>query len=354
LPAGSRVSLLQNEHTASRVLLVAWAPSSPTFVDLASLLSGRVVYINLLFGKRWAAPLRYLLLALKTFHVIIKARADAVFAQNPPIFCPLVILATRRFKKFRLIVDHHAVWSIKSIREPILSQAIAALERFVVNRADANITPNENWTGQFRAMGARNAFTYHDFLQKQTRANDRSQTILTRLPPHRFLVIAAHGGHPEELLEKEVAAVRELDGYLLVITGRREKIGQRLSKINLPSNVVYPGYLDQRDYESLKRQADVALSLSNEPNTVPHAVHEFLSYGVPTIVLKDDLLRSIFNGAIVETATPDTESIVDALRNVCEKPTYRSKVIQNIDNNYETRYRKHQDEILRLREALAS
>ncbi len=332
---------------------MAWAPSSPTFVDLAALLNGRVIYLNILFGKRWAAPFRYILLALKTFRVLRKERPSGVFAQNPPIFCPLAIIASRWTLGFKLIVDHHAVWSIKSIREPFLSQTIAGLEKFVVKRAEANITPNENWTRQFREMGARNAFTYHDFLQRKEGRTELASSIQDRLPPHRFLIIAAHGGHPKELLEEEVAAVQGLDDYLLVITGRREKIGHRLAKLNLSGNVVYAGYLDQADYESLKLTADAALSLSDEPNTVPHAIHEFLSYGIPTIVLKDDLLRSIFNGAIVEVDNSLPESIRNSLRRVCEDPTFRAKMVQNIDSNYEKRLNMHYNEISKLRNVLS-
>ncbi len=337
----------------SHLMLIAWAPSSPTFVDLAALLNGRIVYLNVLFGRRWAAPLRYLFLALKTFRVLRRERPNGVFAQNPPIFCPLVVIAARRATSFKLIVDHHAVWSIKSIREPILSQIIAGLEKFVVKRADANITPNDNWTREFRTMGARNAFTYHDFLEKKTSDKKVSLSIKDRLPPHRFLVIAAHGGHPEELLEEEVAAVRGLSDYVLVITGRRDKIGQRLAKLNLSGNVVYAGYLDQADYESLKRDADVALSLSKEPNTVPHALHEFLSYGTPTVVLKDDLLRSIFDGAIVEAQDPRPESIRDSLRKICEDSRFRAEVIHNIDRNYLKRSKIHEDEISNLKRVLS-
>jgi hypothetical protein len=345
---------LQNSMKPTRVLLVAWAPSSPTFADLARLLNGRVVYLNILFGKRWAAPLRYILLAVRTFRVLRKERPQAVFSQNPPIFCPMVMIAARRTMNFRLIVDHHAVWSVKSIRTPILSNMIAALERFVVKRADANITPNNNWTRQFQEMEARNAFTYHDFLEKKTEPSTKGTLlVLNRLPPHRFLVIAAHGGHPEELLEEEVAAVRDLPDYVLVITGRREKIGHRLTKLKLSGNVVYAGYLDQTDYEALKRAADVALSLSDEPNTVPHAIHEFLSYGVPTIILKDDLLRTIFNGSVVEAQDRRPESIRDALRHLCEDSKFRAQVERNIDSNYEKRALIHQEEFSRLKQAIA-
>src|SRR6266571_1958990 len=101
-----------------RLILLAWAPSSPRLADIGSLLNGRAVCLNILFGKRWAAPLRYLLLALKTFTLLRRERPEAVIAQNPPVFCPLAVLAIRRFLNFKLLVDHHAVWSIKSIRQP--------------------------------------------------------------------------------------------------------------------------------------------------------------------------------------------------------------------------------------------
>jgi hypothetical protein len=336
------------------LLLVAWAPSSPRLADLAHLLGGRVVYLNVLFGKRWAAPLRYLFLSLRTFQVLRRQRPTGVFAQNPPIFCPLAIIAAKRMMDFNLIVDHHAVWSVKSIRTPILSNLIAWLERFVVRRADANTTPNNNWTRQFQRMGAKNAFTYHDFLDKKPRPGTNSSSVLNRLPPHRFLVIAAHGGHPEELLEEEVAAVQGLPDYVLVITGRREKIGQRLAGMNPSGNVVYAGYIAQEDYEALKRCADVALSLSVEPNTVPHAIYEFLSYRVPTIVLKDDLLRSIFDGGIIEAETRSSASIRDAIRRACEDSVFRSQILRNIDDNCAVRARVNRDELLRLRQTLAN
>lgn len=345
---------MRKSGKSSRLLLVAWAPSSPTFVDLAALLNGRVVYLNVLFGKRWAAPFRYIFLALKTFKLLRQERPRGVFAQNPPIFCPLVIVALKRSLGFRLVVDHHAVWSVKSIREPILSQMIAWLERFVVRRADANITPNNNWTHDFQEMGARNAFTYHDFLERKTGWNKPGSSFHQRLPPHRFLVIAAHGGHPEELLEEEVAAVRGLPDYVLVITGRRGKIGHRLAKLNLSGNVFYAGYLDQADYEALKRAADVALSLSKEPNTVPHALHEFLSYGTPTIVLKDDLLHSIFDGAIVEAEDTSPESIRESLRRTCEDSRFRASLLENIDANYRDRELLHEKELSKLKQVLTN
>ncbi len=339
----------------SQLLLVAWAPFSPTLVEVGSLVGGRVVFLNVLFGKKIAAPLRYAFLALRTLSLLRRERPEVVLAQNPPIFLPLLLVLVKRFNRFKLVVDHHAVWSMKTIRAPLLSQGIAALERFVAKEADANMSPNNSWTRELRTRGATDAFTYHDFIPKSTRMTGRAEEWASYpLPPHRFLVIAAHGGHPQELLEGEVKAIEGLDDYLLVITGKREKLGHRIAKLKPPRNVIYPGYLDDAHYEALKRNADVALSLSTELNTVPHAIHEFLALGIPTIVLKDPLLRSLFDGAIVEIDDVNPETVRDELRRVTEDSAFRKKLRENLDLNYERRFKMYQNEVSKLRQALAA
>ena len=338
-------------------MLVAWAPFSPTLVEVGSLVGGKVVFLNVLFGKKLAAPLRYTWLALRTLSLLGRERPRVVLAQNPAIFLPLLLVLAKRFYNFRLIVDHHAVWSMKTLRQPFLSQGISAFEAFVSRRANANMSPNNNWTRELRARGATDAFTYHDFIQQPTSTkgqSQRSQWAPFPLPPHRFLVIAGHGGHPQELLEEEVAAVRELDSYVLVITGKREKLGHRIAKLNPPSNVIYPGYLDDAHYEALKENADAALSLSTELNTVPHAIHEYLAFGIPTIVLKDPLLRSLFDGAIVEIEDAKPQTVGQALTRITQDSTFRDQLRENINRNYEERLKMHREEVSKLKQLLTT
>ncbi len=337
-------------------LLVAWAPFSPTLVEVGSLVGGRVVFLNILFGKKLAAPLRYALLSLRTLALLGRERPSVVLAQNPPIFLPLLLVLAKRFNKFKLVVDHHAVWSMKTLRQPFLSQGIAVIERLVSNRADANMSPNNNWTRELQARGATDAFTYHDFIPKSTLtpSHQSKGSAGFPLPHHRFLIIAGHGGHPKELLEEEVAAIRGLEDCLLVITGKREKLGDRIARLDPPSNVVYPGYLDDAHYEALKRNADVALALSTELNTVPHAIHEYLAYSVPTIVLKDSLLRSLFDGAILEIDDARPETVRRALARITEDSSFRNQLRENMNRNYETRSRMHLEEESKLRRVLSS
>jgi hypothetical protein len=352
---GEVETLLRGPLGSDRPLLIAWAPFSPTLVEVGALVGGRVVFLNVLFGKKLAAPLRYAFLALRTLSLIGRERPKVVLAQNPPIFLPVLLALTRHLYGFRLVVDHHAVWSMKTLRQPILSQGIAALERFASKQADANMSPNNNWTGELRARGATDPFTYHDFIPKPASiARKDAEWTHNPLPSHRFLVIAAHGGHPQEMLEEEIAAVSGLQDYLLVVTGKREKIGRRIARLNPKTNVIYPGYLDDASYEALKKSADVALSLSTEVNTVPHAIHEYLADGIPTIVLKDPLLRSLFNGAIVEIDDALPETVRTALNRVTHDPAFLVELRKNRDLNYEQRSRMYKDEVSRLRQALAA
>jgi len=346
----------QSKSTGSpHPLLVAWAPFSPTLVEVGSLVGGSVVFLNVLFGKKLAAPLRYALLGVRTLSLLGRERPRVVLAQNPPIFLPVLLVLTKPLYRFKLIIDHHAIWSIKTLRQPLLSQGIAALERFASTRADSNMSPNNNWTRELRARGATDAFTYHDFIPKPTitTKKDREWTG-NPIPPHRFLVIAAHGGHPQELLEEEIAAVSGLQDYLLVITGKREKIGRRIARLGPKTNVIYPGYLDDASYEALKRSADVALSLSTEVNTVPHAIHEYLAYRIPTIVLKDSLLRSLFDAAIVEIDDTRPETVRTALKRITEDSVFRGELGKNRDRNYEQRAGMYKDEVSKLRQVLTA
>jgi glycosyltransferase involved in cell wall biosynthesis len=338
-------------------LLIAWAPFSPTLVEVGSLVGGRVVFLNVLFGKKLAAPLRYAFLALRTLSLLDRERPKIVLAQNPPIFLPVLLVLMKRLYGFKLVIDHHAIWSMKTLRQPLLSQGIAVLERFASKRANANMSPNNNWTRELRARRATDAFTYHDFIPQPTMTDGGSQNsewASFPLPPHLFLVTAGHGGHPQELLEEEVAAIGRLDGFILVITGKREKLAHRIAKLNPPSNVIYPGYLDDAHYEALKRNADVALSLSTELNTVPHAIHEYLAFGIPTIVLKDPLLRSLFDGAIVEIEDARPETVGQALTRITQNSTFRDQLRESINRNYEQRLKMHGEEVSKLKQLLTA
>ncbi len=101
---------MRSSSESGRPLLIAWAPFSPTLVEVGSLVGGRVIFLNVLFGKKLAAPLRYAFLALRTLSLLGRQRPRVVLAQNPPIFLPVLLVLTKPLYRFKLIIDHHAIW----------------------------------------------------------------------------------------------------------------------------------------------------------------------------------------------------------------------------------------------------
>jgi hypothetical protein len=77
-------------------------------------------------------------------------------------------------------------------------------------------------------------------------------------------------------------------------------------------------------------------------------------YGTPTIVLRDPLLHSLFEGAIVEIDDARPETVRLALRKITRDPDFRKQLRENIDRNYEKRFRMYQDEVSKLRQVLAT
>src|SRR6202030_4482794 len=97
-------------------------------------------------------------------------------------------------------------------------------------------------------------------------------------------------------LELEAAAgAREKDaGVSLVISGPKEKLEGRISKLSLPSNVKYAGFLEREVYESLKASADFALNITDEPYTLSHVLFEFAASSLPVISSREQVVEELF------------------------------------------------------------
>ncbi|TLX93750.1 MAG: glycosyltransferase family 4 protein, partial [Thaumarchaeota archaeon] len=97
--------------------------------ELAEVVGGKRVSMTILYGPRYFAPLRYVTLFLKTLLLLLSERPGVVYAQNPPVFCPLTCLIYSRLAGKRLLVDHHSVWQLKTVGG-LVGRVIGFLERF--------------------------------------------------------------------------------------------------------------------------------------------------------------------------------------------------------------------------------
>jgi len=331
-----------------KILILLWGPFGFRADELAEAVGAERSSITLLYGPRYFAPIRYLALFFRTMFLLAQMRPAVVYAQNPPVFCPLTCLLYCRLAGARLVVDHHSIWSVKTLggRSP-LSRGIGFLEQVVSRAADANTAPHSMWARMLVKMGARDVLVYHDYVPNNTRRRD--EALRRRMGEGQTLAISSHGGHPLERLEIEAAAVgrdREA-GVSLVISGPREKLERRFAAMSLPPNVRYAGFLEREVYESLKASADFAINITDEPYTLSHVLFEFAASSLPVISSKEPVVEELLGDSLLY-ADSTVEDVAEKVRRLCSGPT-RAEWAARVRAKQEELAAMHEDEVASLR-----
>jgi glycosyltransferase involved in cell wall biosynthesis len=277
--------------------------------ELSKAVGGKRVSITLLYGPRYLAPLRYVALFLRTLILLAVERPDFVYAQNPPVFCPLACLLYCRATGRRLLVDHHSVWKVKTVGG-VVGRGIGFLESFVASAAYLNTTPHGVWAKELRGMGASRVLVIHDFVERNPFARD--QSLRERYSVTPTIAIASHGGHPLERLEAEVGAASSLMGVTLLVTGPPSKLAGRVK--SLPPNVKFLGMLPMRDYLGLKASVDFALNITDEPYTLSHVIFEYIASSLPVISSPQKVVQDVFGDSLLYVESSDREEVARKIR----------------------------------------
>jgi glycosyltransferase involved in cell wall biosynthesis len=221
---------------------------------------------------------------------------EVVYAQNPPVFCPLTCMMFCNLRGRRLVVDHHSVWRIKTLGG-VMGVLIGLIEGVVSREAYANTVPHDVWARELKSRGARNVLVVHDHVERNPYARDNA--VRDRYQADAFLAIASHGGHWLERIESEVGAAAATPGLTLVFTGPEEKLKARFASLRLPANVRYLGLLPMQDYLALKASCDFALNITDEPYTLSHVIFEYVASGLPVVSSKQEVVENVFEDAIL-------------------------------------------------------
>jgi glycosyltransferase involved in cell wall biosynthesis len=335
-----------------KILCLVWAPFSPRMDELASDLNGERANLTFAFGPRYLAPIRYLVLSVRTGLLLLRKRPHVVYAQNPAIFCPLACMPYCKLWKCKLIIDHHAVWSTKTLGSGVIGKTIRRFERFCSSRANVNTTPHPEWTRELHELGARNVFTIYDYVQPSgfERSNEvRSSYLIGR----KYLLLAPHGGHPLERIENEIDALSSFqDSTELLISGPTGKLAKRLESVQMPANVRYLGFTEKQTFLQILASADVGLSITDEPYTVSHSLLEFAVSRVPVISSNQSVVRELFGDSLVYVESSEPKAISSALRRLLENPDLLADYRQRLGEKQQEFKAKRELAVAELRKLL--
>lgn len=331
-----------------RVLCIVWAPFSARMNELAAEIGGKKAIFTFLYGRMYFAPLRYTILFLRTMLLIARERPDVIYAQNPSVFCPMSCLPYCMFWRKKLVIDHHAVWSMKTFSTGFLSRTIRSLERFVVSRSYANTAPHPLWARELEKMGGRNVLTIFDYVgNNEEKRDERVREKYSQ--GRKFIALAPHGGHPLERIESEIEGARSINSLTLLLSGPPSKLKVRLSQIELGSNARYIGFLEREDYEKLKASVDLGLSITDEPYTISHSLLEFAASSVPAISSEQEAVRLLFGDSLLYVNSSKNEDVRTAIESMIDDPKLLSDFKERIRQcQYKLQTRREQEiEVLR-------
>jgi glycosyltransferase involved in cell wall biosynthesis len=317
--------------------------------ELGAELGGTKVFLTFLYGRTYLAPLRYTVLFLRTIIILGRERPDVVYAQNPSVFCPLSCLLFCRLWRKKLIIDHHAVWSIKTFSRGILSALLRKMEKFAVARAYANTVPHSLWARELKKMGAKNILIVYDYVAKSE--TYRSEELRKKYSNGRNIIaLAPHGGHPLERIENEAQAAAEFVNSLeLLFSGPPAKIEARIQKILDSRNVNYIGFVPKKEFEGVKASVDLGLCITDEPYTLSHSLLEFAACSVPTISSAQEAVRELFGESLLYTKSSSPEDIGAAIDSFLASPEIRQDYTQRIARKEDELFLRRRREIDELR-----
>jgi len=333
-----------------KVLVILWGPFGHRADELAEAVGGTRRNVTLLYGPRYLAPIRYLALFLRTLVVLLADDPDVVYAQNPPVFCPLTCMLYCQLKGRRLVVDHHSVWSVKTLAGAV-GTLIGLLEGVVAREARANTAPHYVWARELERIGARNVLVVHDHVERNPYTRD--DAVRARYQANGHLAIASHGGHWLERIESEVGAAATTPGLTLVFTGPEEKLGSRFASLKMPANVRYLGLLPMSDYMALKASCDFALNITDEPYTLSHVIFEYLASGLPVVSSRQKVVENVFGDAILYVDGSGARQVAAKVQELLSSKELMEQYRRRAVSKYLQLDLAHREEVSQLRSLLS-
>ena len=340
----------ERQVAGMRILVILWGPFGHRADELAKAVGGKRQSITLFYGPRYLAPIRYVALFLRTLVLLHMEDPDVVYAQNPPVFCPLTCMLFCWLRGRRLVVDHHSVWRIKTLGG-VMGALIGFIEGVVSREAYVNTAPHDVWAKELKGMGARNVLVVHDHVERNPYARDNA--VRNRYGANGFLAIASHGGHRLERIESEVGAAAATSGLTLVFTGPEEKLKARFASLRLPANVRYLGLLPMRDYLALKASCDFALNITDEPYTLSHVIFEYLASGIPVVSSRQKVVEDVFGDALLYVDDSGAGKVAAKVQELLASKELMEQYRQRMASKYLQLESARREEVSRLRSILS-
>jgi len=291
----------------AKIIWIAWEKQRRT-TELAKEFKAKLYQLDYKLPRTF----RYLICIYKTLKILKKERPKYLFVQNPSIFLAAVAVLLR--KNFKVVVDTHT-----SILNRELQKIFRPLTKYIIKNADLTIVTNENIKHIIETKGGK-AFVLPDKIPLFAKSK-----INLKKPSVLFISTFAN----DEPFEEVIKAAKKQEDIFIYITGNTKKFPKKAFK-EVPSNVIFTGFLSDKDYIKMLNSVDVVMDLTRMEDCVLCGAYEAVAVEKPLITSNKRVLKNFFNKGTVHvnnTAEGIAKGISYALKNT-KKLTLGIKILK--------------------------
>ena len=288
----------------SEIVYLAWAPYNRRAECFARELGAELCLINYIkYRSPHLAPIKYPLMAIKTFWVLCQKKPKVVFSMTPPLFCVFFVYLYCLYSKAKYIIDAHTG---SLVSQPWLT--LRFLHKFLCRKAAVTVVTNPYLVNLIQSWGAKSI-------------DMNPPVVFPKLSPKKLVgkhnVLFVNSFAPDEPLEEIVQVARFFNEICFYITGDLSKAPKKTVG-NAPKNVFFTGFVSNEEYIRLMTSVDGVLCFTTRDHTLLSGGEEALFMGKPLLTFGFSFLKSFFNlGAVF--VEPSIEAIrkgvVDLIQN---------------------------------------
>lgn len=278
----------------SRGKFVSWAKENGRTRDLAQELGLDVRFVY----PGGNTLLRYIRSFLKTIKVLKEVKGGKTLVMLPPT--PLLIAAViaRWGSRSSIYFDLHTGF----FHDPKWRWATKV--SLMIMRKSTAIVTNQKLADHCKNSGVK-AIVLHDFL-----GTESMPTSAKRMPATLVCPVSYSNDEPIDAI---ISAARSTPEITWVLTGTPPET----VKVSAPSNVEFPGFVDDETYSGLITTATAVVALTNRQDTMQRAAYEAIILGTPVITSDFQVLKDFFEDAALYVEVGEA-NLVSSARSAVE------------------------------------
>jgi len=277
---------------------------------------------------------KYPLLSLKTWKILHKKKPKILLVQNPSIVLTLLAILLKPFYKWKLIVDAHnfGVQPGQNVLKPL-----NFIFSFLQKRANLTIVTNEGLANLVRKNGGTPYI-----LPDKIPTIDLGEKI--ELNGQFCILYICTFSEDEPFMEVIKAADLLNDDVYIYITGAYTK--WKKIAATAPSNIIFTGYLSEKDYWTLLHSVNFTLDLTLLENCLVCGAYESISTGTPMILSDTKALKEYFYKGSVYTLN-NAASIARSIAKALEKEPSLRKEVKELNQELSSQWKNRVAALLR-------